>query len=59
MVKLFEDGDEEGECLAASSLGGCEKIVTFQGQRYGSCLYIGEGFEVRGFDSRGCGFAEG
>lgn len=59
MIQLFEDGYEEGEGLAASSLGGCKEIMAFQSQRYGSGLDVGEDFEMGGFDAGGCGFTEG
>lgn len=58
-VELFEDGDEEGECLAAARLSGAEDVVALEGEGDGGALDIGQDFEVGGAQAGCGGVAEG
>jgi hypothetical protein len=59
VVELLENGDEEGECLAAPCLGGSEDVFPLESKRDRSSLDIGQDFEVGGAQARCGGFGEG
>jgi hypothetical protein len=59
VVELFEDGDEEGEGLAAACPGGAEDVLALQGEGDRCSLDIGQDLEVGGAQAGGGRFAEG
>ena len=50
-VEALEDGDEEGQGLAAAGFGGGEDIAPLERKGYGARLDVGQGFEVRGLEA--------
>ena len=58
-VQLLEQGNQEGQRLAAARLGGAENVLVLQGERDGARLDVGKGLEVRGREALVGGAGEG
>lgn len=57
-VQLLEDGDQKGQCLAATGLGCAEDVAALEAERDGALLDIGQGLKVRRLQTLRCGLRE-